>query len=331
MTTPQKPETIDNLEAAVHPAFAMLAGMKLDLFTPLKDGPLTARQIAESLGVNAGLLERLLHNLVIAELLTVEGERFSNTAEADHFLVRGTSSYIGGRHVAMSRRWNAILKTAETITAGLPQARIDFSAMSDSERESYFRSLNPENIALAQALAERFDFTSHKYLLDAGGGAGGLAVTLTESFPDLGATVAELPTITPFTHRHITEMGAADRVQVMDCDIVNGPLEGSFDVAVMSRLLQVLSPEQAQGALRTVSNAISAGGTVHIIGHILDDSRRSPREMVAFDMLFLNTYGQGQAYTEGDHAEWLNAAGFESVKRDLLPNGLSIITAQKPG
>ena len=132
--------------------------------------------------------------------------------------------------------------------------------MSDSEMESYFRGLNPDNIALAQALADRHDLTSHEHLLDAGGGVGGLSVTLTSAFPNLRATVAGLPTITPTTKRYLADMGATDRVQVTDCDIVNGPIEGTFDVAVMSRLIQVLSPTQAQAALNNAGKAVSPGG-----------------------------------------------------------------------
>ena len=37
---PPRSETIEKLDAAVYPSFAMLAGMQLDLFTPLKDGPM---------------------------------------------------------------------------------------------------------------------------------------------------------------------------------------------------------------------------------------------------------------------------------------------------
>ncbi len=38
------PKTIESLADAVYPSFAMLAGMELDLFTPLKDGPLKLRR-----------------------------------------------------------------------------------------------------------------------------------------------------------------------------------------------------------------------------------------------------------------------------------------------
>ena len=60
----------------------MLAGMQLDVFTPLNDSPLTAAQLADVLGVNTEKLSRLLYALVTAGLLTVDGDRFANTPEA---------------------------------------------------------------------------------------------------------------------------------------------------------------------------------------------------------------------------------------------------------
>ena len=104
MTTPApRPETIDKLASAVYPSFAMLAGMQLDLFTPLKDGPMSAEQLAEALIVNPTKLRPLLYALVAAGLLTVDQELFSNTPEADYFLVRGRPTYRGGTHEALLR------------------------------------------------------------------------------------------------------------------------------------------------------------------------------------------------------------------------------------
>jgi hypothetical protein len=47
---------ISRLTGAVYPAFALLAGMQLDLFTPLKYGPMSAEQIAAALGVGSAKL-----------------------------------------------------------------------------------------------------------------------------------------------------------------------------------------------------------------------------------------------------------------------------------
>ena len=94
-----RPETIDRLASAVYPSFAMLAGMQLDLFTPLKDGPMTAAQLAQALAVRADKLQPLLYALIAAGLLAVEGEQFANTPEAGHFLVRGKATYQGGQGI----------------------------------------------------------------------------------------------------------------------------------------------------------------------------------------------------------------------------------------
>ena len=330
MTGPTlRPETIEKQGRAVYPSFAMLAGMQLDLFTPLKDGPMSAEQIASALGVGPARLKPLLYALVTTELLTVEGDLFSNTPEADHFLVRGRPAYIGGRHEAFSQRWNRVLKTAESIRTGSPQAKIDFFALSEEELDSFYRGAYTEAVAAGRDLVVRYDFSSYHSLVDVGGGSGGLAITVTEACPRLRATVVELPTVTPITQRYVEEAGAAERVQVMTADVVSGPLTGSFDVAVLTSFIQVLSPDQARRALSNVSQVMEPGSVIYIEGAILDNSRLSPPEMVAENLLYLNTYDEGGSYTEQEYKDWLTEAGFEGFERVVLPNGRSIVRARK--
>src|SRR4030095_2584677 len=83
------PKTIETLADAVYPSFAMLAGMELDLFTPLKEGPLTAEEIAQTAGTDPAKTAPLLHALVAIGLLKLDGGRFLNSPEADRFLIRG--------------------------------------------------------------------------------------------------------------------------------------------------------------------------------------------------------------------------------------------------
>ncbi|MGZ8531804.1 MAG: methyltransferase family protein [Candidatus Binatia bacterium] len=90
-----RPDTINKLRSAADAAFAMLAGMQLDLFTPMKAGPMTTEEIANAIGVAPTRLRLLLYALVVAGLLTEEDGRFSNTPEANQFLVKGDPSYIG--------------------------------------------------------------------------------------------------------------------------------------------------------------------------------------------------------------------------------------------
>jgi hypothetical protein len=98
----------------------------------------------------------------------------------------------------------------------------------------------------------------------------------------------------------------------------------------MTAFLQVLSPEDARRVLKNVSRVMNPGGEIYIRGGgIIDNSRISPPGLVSFNIVFVNVYDKGQAYTEQEHKEWLEEAGFEGFRRTILPDGGSIITAQK--
>jgi hypothetical protein len=321
---------LPRLTGAVYPAFALLAGMQLDLFTPLQDGPMSAEQIAAGLGVGSAKLKPLLYALAVAGLLNVDGELFANTEVANRFLVWGSPLCMVDTHELLFDLWNATLKTAESIRTGTPQAEYNYSAMSGDELEGFFRGEHPYAIEYGRELVARYDFSSYRTLLDVGGGSGGLAIAVTEACPHIQATVVDLPAVTPVTQRFIDEAGAGDRVQVIATDVVRDSLTGSYDVAVLSALIQVLSPDEARRALKNVGKVVNPDGAIYITGAgIIDNSRTSPPDLVGFNLVFINVYGEGQAYTEQEHKDWLAEAGFGDFERTILPDERSIITARK--
>ena len=321
---------ISRLTAAVYPSFALLAGMQLDLFTPLNDGPMSVKQISTAIGVPSAKLKSLLYALAAAGLLNVEGELFANTEVANRFLVRGSPLCMVETHELLSDLWKATLKTAESIRTGLPQAKYNYSAMSRDELEQFFRGEHPYAVAYGRELVARYDFSSYRTLLDVGGGSGGLAIAVTEACPHIQATVVDLPTVTPVTQQFIAEAGAGDRVQVIATDVIHDSLTGSYDVAVLSALIQVLSPDEIRRALKNISRVVNPDGAIYITGSgIIENSRTSPPDLVGFNLVFINIYDEGQAYTEQEHKDWLEEVGFGDFERIVLPDESSIITARK--
>ena len=65
MTTPPRvrPDTINRLVNSVYPGFALLAGMQLDVFTPLAEGSKDTAALAGEMGVRTDLLETVLYAL----------------------------------------------------------------------------------------------------------------------------------------------------------------------------------------------------------------------------------------------------------------------------
>ena len=323
-------ETISGWIQNTYASFALLAGMQLDVFTPLSDGPLDARQVAEKIGVSADLLSPLLYALAATGLLRVESDCFLNSDEAQRFLVETSPDYVGNLHHLLPDLWSAALRTADSIRLDHPQAEHSFADMPPGKLHNFLRGLHDEALATGRDLAARFDFSSCTRLLDVGGGSGGLAIAATEACPNLSATVVDLPEVIPITKRFIGEAEANQRIRTLAFDVTRGPVPGEFDVAVVKAFIQTLSSCQAYRALSHIGAALSAGSVIYILGNgILDDCRYSPREAAVFNIVFLNIYRGGQAYTESEYRNWLIQAGFADVRRVRRTNGSSIITARK--
>jgi hypothetical protein len=189
----------DKLRFAADAVFAMLAGMQLDVFTPLKVGPMTTEQIAAAIGVGPTRLRLLLYAIVVAGLLTEQEGCFSNTPEADQFLVKDAPLYMG---TLLSHRWIANLpKTAESIRSGVPQAKVDFSNSPQQELEAFLRRINANTVPAARTLLEKYDLSSAKTLVDVGSGGGGLAITITKAYPHIKATAIDLPSVAPIAQK----------------------------------------------------------------------------------------------------------------------------------
>jgi predicted O-methyltransferase YrrM len=319
-------------ERAVYPAMAMLAGMQLDVFTPLKDGPLSSTEIAEAIHVNSTRLVPLLYALVAADLLIVRDDRFSNTPEADAYLVKGRPTYMAGsRQLFYADIWQALLKTADSIRAGAPQHKHSFYDMSEAEMLTFFRGQHFNAVAVGEQLARVYDLSPFRHMLEVGTGSGGVSIGVARSVADLRITAVDLPKVIPVTRRFLAEEGAASRVTTLVGDMIAGAPEGTYDVAVLRSLIQVLSLADAQAVVRHVAQSLARNGTILVVGAMMEDSRLAPPNLVGQNLVFLNIYDDGLIYTEGEYRKLLVAAGFTDimVRRGVMFTGQVLISARK--
>jgi 2-hydroxy-4-(methylsulfanyl)butanoate S-methyltransferase len=329
------PTTIDRHASAIFSPMAMLAGMQLDLFTVLRNGPLTSAEIAGTLGVEPTRLNPLLYALVVAELLTVQDDRFSNTPEAGTYLVAGRASYRSGNKELYAGLWSALLMTSASIRADAPQALHDFYAMSEAEMIAFFRGQHHNATLAGERLASTRDFMRFRHMLDAAGGSGGVAIGACRVCPGLLATVADLPKVIPVTRQFLEEARVADHVSTVAVDLVAEPPTGTYDVAVIRNLVQVLSLEQAGAALRNVAQSLAPGSPLFIVGAVLDDSRLSPPHLVGQNLVHVNIYADGLVYTQGEYRTLVADAGFVDIAVEHgsvsgMPAGNAVVSARKP-
>src|SRR5262249_19802106 len=142
MPRPDWNDMVQKIKAYFAPV-AIVSAMKLDVFTPLGEGPKTAQGLADSLRVPPRRLRMLLYSLASTGLITRDGDRFEISALANEFLVRGRPRYMGGSHELYSDIFAAMLSTAESVRAGRPAALHDWEHMPEEQVRALLRGLNP--------------------------------------------------------------------------------------------------------------------------------------------------------------------------------------------
>lgn len=327
---PTSPGHIRGLQAAVGPAFALMAGMQLEVFTALGDEALTAGVVADRLGLPAARLERLLRALVVAGLLETDGTVFRNLAEARHFLVAGKPGYIGGEHELLADLWRADLMTATSIRENRPAAAHDYQAVSDAAAATFFRGLADGARAFGRDLAQT-RLQGDERVLDIGGGSGHALIGMLDIHPGLQATLFEFQETLAIAQVLLADYPQRKAIRFEPGDIGLAGASQGHDVVVMKALLQCLSPDEARKAVASAFASLDPGGRIFITGvGILDDGQLSPPEAVFYDLTFMNLYRGGASYPRHTYAGWLEAAGFQAIEFAALPSGSLLITAQRP-
>ena len=323
-------QTIRQFQRAVYPAYALLGAIRLDLFTHLSGCSKTVTQLSDLLSLNHDKLQSLLYFLATTGLLNVSEGIFSNSEEAEKFLVKSSRDYIGNEYVAFADRWKRLERTDESVRTGKAAGKIDYSAMTQDELDTFYMGSHRQNQEAARMLMDRFDFTSATSLLDVAGGTGGLGIAIAKAHPAMHSTIIEQNNVLPVTNRFIKDAEAIGKVEAIGCDITLERPDGVYDVAVMKNFIPVISREDAIEAIKNVGKVLSSGGRIFIVDMgTIDDSRLSPLPVVANNLFFLNVFDQGGSRTESERRGWLEQAGFANIHREELTPSLGVMTAEK--
>ena len=335
------------------PSFALLAGLRLDLFAMLESGPATASELAERLGADRRRLDQLLYALAAVDLLAAEqpaapgktapGEhRFRNSLEASRYLVPGKGKYLAGHQELLAILWSAALKTADSIREGRPLAEKDFAAMPGEELTAFLGGLHSMALQRGRELAGGEWLGGCRRVADIGSGSGGVLIALAGELPELRAVAVELPRVAEVTRGFVSQSPVAERIDVAAADLTADEVvvsetdrprlaPGSFDAVLMVSFLQVLSPGQARRVVGRAAGLLRPGGALHVIGAgILDDGRATPAKGALCNLAFLNIYEEGRSYTGGEHRDWMRQAGLAPPELRELEDGTRVISARKP-
>lgn len=303
----------------------------LDVFTQLKEGPATAKEMAKKCAVDQRGIELILIACVGLGLLVKQGDRFGNGSIAQTFLVKGSPRYQGGI-VSMFADWvSPWAKLKDAVVAGKPVVEKQHDKGDEATR-TYIMGMLYRGIPQAQLLAEEVPLPGRKKMLDVGGGPGIFPIILTEKNPGLKADVLDLPQTLRVTRDIIGDFNAEGRVSTKEGSYLQDPFGEGYDVVLLSSMISQEGPEVIKSIIQKSYDAMTAGGMILIQEQFLETDKSGPLLAALIGINQLIHTPAGRAYSAKEVADWAAEIGFIDLSFRPLPepSPFTLIQGIKP-
>jgi ubiquinone/menaquinone biosynthesis C-methylase UbiE len=291
----------------------LLTAVRLDVFSALDGKPKPARDIAARIAAHEPILSLLLNALVAMRVLSKDGELYANSATAEKHLVRHSAHYIGHLLLLHDAEWSNWGKLEETIRSGRRSVDRHVFETDPELGGNVLAVLHRIGQQSGPDFAKRLQLNGPTRFLDLGGGAGTNAIAFCQLYPDLTATVFDLPATLRLTEKTVKEAGLESRIALLAGDFNSDGLGGPYDVALMSDILHYQTFDTNQALVKKVYDHLAPGGRLVIKDRFLDEAGTGPAWTTAFAVHILVNTQQGSCYKTTDAMQWMTKAGFASV------------------
>jgi predicted O-methyltransferase YrrM len=331
MTHDLTPARILETATAFWPAKVLLSAVELGVFTELARAPLDNAQLAARIGIRADRSPDFFDALVAMGFLSRQGDgpsaRYGNAPETDLFLDRNKPSYTGGLPEMLNARlfgfWNGLTDALRTGSAqneskGGGQSIFGTLYADEARLEQFLSAMASLQTGNFFALANRFDFSKLKTVLDVGGANGHLSRILAGRHPHLSLLSFDLPVVSPIARREVSRAGLVSRIEVLSGDFFTDALPQA-DAIVMGNILHDWNEANKQMLIAKAYAALPAGGVLIAIENVIDDARRQNAFGMLMSLNMLIEFGAdgGFDYTGAQYERWCRQAGF--TRTEVVP------------
>jgi hypothetical protein len=298
----------------------LYAGVKLGVFDALAGGPQDASRVASALGVDAGLLYRLMRALGSLGLLREDLTRtFALTPmgawlrrDHPHSLRGMTLLEEGPEHYAAWTHLPALITDGQQngFVREFGQAAFDYAAQHPGYGAVFDEAMSSysgmDNAWVLEALAP-YDVSGIAHLCDVGGGHGHTLCHLLVRYPHLRGTVLERPSVLADPARlWADKLGVGDRCAYVPGDMFQEVPRA--DAYLMKRILHDWDDAECRQILATLHRAAPPQGRVLVIEAVVPGPD-TPHFAKLFDVHML-VWGTGRERTEEEYAALLAGAGW---------------------
>ena len=341
VTTCEKPiesaEDLSSIAFGFMASKALFAGLHVDIFSMLADGPKSAEELAKAADIPINRVAILTTALASVGLLTIADDRkIRNSPAAQSFLSK-ESKYDFGDYLRFQidqQMYPFLLQLNAVMKGDLSEDAIASYKhwMADEEQASvYSESQHAGSLGPGRTLARKVDLGNAATLLDVGGGTGAMTISLCTEYENLNATIIDFPNVAEIGWRFISEADLVDRVRYIPGNAIEVQWPGNQDAILMSYLMSGVPGEDVEGLLLKAFEALSPGGKLIVHDFMVEEDRRGPALAALWQLQHMAFTPEARSLSVGWLTEAGKKIGFEVADVDnLIPAMTKLVVFAKP-
>jgi hypothetical protein len=309
------------------------AAAKLGLADHLDSKPMAAAELAQLVGAHAPSLHRLMRTLASLGILTEgEAQRFALTS-LGAALKTGSPGSAKSSLLALGSPWctaafDNLEYSLETGRTGFEKAWgmpiFDYLAQHPEEASLFSETMVGFHSQEPPAVAEAYDFSGFKTIVDVGGATGNLLAAILKRYSKPKGILFDMPHVVRDAPDLLRECGVAERVSIQSGDFFKGVPEGG-DAYLLSHIIHDWTEEQCVTILDNCHKAMAPDGRLLLVEMVLP-AGDIPHPGKMLDMVMLVLPG-GQERTECEYAALLSKAGFRLTRVIPTASAASVVEA----
>ena len=309
------------------------ATARLGLADHLADGPRSAAELAGATRTHAPSLHRLMRTLASLGILTEQdSQRFALTPLGEA-LKTGAPGSARGTLLAMCSQWfwhgwEEILYSLQTGKTGFEKAFgmpiFDYLGQHPAEASYFSEAMVGFHGAEPPAVAEAYDFSPFKTVVDVGGATGNMLAAILSRHAGPRGVLFDRPQVVLDAPALLEARGVNSRVTIEPGDFFQTVPAGG-DAYLLSHIIHDWSEEQCLTILGHCRKAIGPDGRLLIVEMVLP-AGDTPHPGKVLDMVML-VFPGGQERTEAEYAALLGKAGFRLTRVVPTASAVSVVEA----
>jgi predicted O-methyltransferase YrrM len=323
------PSIITKLATGYWSSMVLIAANRLNVFSHLNDGPLSAHDLAARCDSHPRSLEMLLNACVAERLLVKDGSLYANSATARLFLVRGSRAFLGDALKYTEDLYPVWGRLEEAVRSNEPALQAEDYLGSDREKtRNFVYGMHNRALGIAAAVVAGINLEGRRQLFDVGAGPGTYSILLAQKTPGLRCTVFDLPPVVEISREIVAGYGLSERITCRPGNYLTDAFAQGNDVVLMSGMMHREEEDTCRNLLSKAFESLEAGGTV-IVSDVMfdDDSKTSPQLSALFALNMMLTSQAGSTHAQTAFIRWMSEARFTDLKVGRLAPPMSHIAS----